>query len=413
MVSRTCIRGQPAVLLLCRPRQSPLQSCHARRCASSTADPVDSNFLEQCGVATRSIHADHTVNPLMQDIAPPIHVSTTFRQLPLSPLVYSRNATPTRSRVEAVLSAVCGGEAVTYSSGQAALLGLLHQVQPRRVLVDAGYHGTHHALSLLQRWSGLGLDVVQCGADGLPAAQAVDQFDLVYLETPNNPYMEVKDPRCYGSLLRAGGVLAVDATLASPLGLDPFKFGADFVFHSCTKVIGGHSDVLAGVLVTRDKQRADDLLKQRTVLGGTLGSLESSLLLRSLRTLSLRVTRQAQTALSLAEWMEKQPQVRRVWHSLLPSHDTYQVARRTLELGPCCFSFSLDSREDAEMLCRHLVLISKATSFGGVESLIDHRVLYDASVDPRLLRLSVGLEEPQDLMRDLKQALLRIRNHVL
>ncbi len=342
---------------------------------------------------TLAIHADLGIEPA-PDIAPPIHVSTTFAADNPEGLVYTREAQPTRSRLEAVLGALEGGRAVTYSSGQAATTAALAHLSPRRVaLGPGGYHGTRAALEASK------IETISLEA---PLAAG----DVVWLETPRNPTAEVLDVEAHADRAhRSGATLVVDSTFATPILLRPLELGADLVMHSATKFLSGHSDALAGVLVTRDPSAAEALLRQRTVSGAVPGALEAWLALRGLRTLPLRIRRQSQTAAGLAAWLVGR--VPRVWHPSLADHPGAEIARRQMSGPGGILAFELGSEEEARALPRRLRLIREATSLGGVESLVDWRRRHDPHAPAGLLRVSVGLEDFDDLAADLEQALRR------
>jgi len=195
----------------------------------------------------------------------------------------------------------------------------------------------------------------------------------------------------------------VDSTFATPVLQKPLELGADMVMHSCTKFLSGQSDVLAGVLIAKDRAVADELQSQRTITGSNLGNLENFLLLRSLRTLFIRVKRQSETAVALASFLESHPNVTKVWHPSLESHPEHKLCGQ-MKHPPPILSFEIDEK-DVERLLSKFKLISVATSLGGVHTTIDWRFKFDKTVEPNLLRLSVGLESKKDLIEDLKQAL--------
>jgi len=343
---------------------------------------------------TLVIHADAGVEPTA-DVAPPIHVSTTFEADNDAGLVYSRMEQPTRRRLEAVLGALEGGHAITYASGQAATTAALLTLRPRRIAIArGGYHGTHGAIGALAPW---GLEKVPLEAD-------VGQGDVVWLETPKNPTCDIQDVAAHAARARAmGATLVVDSTFATPILQRPLALGADLVMHSMTKFLSGHSDALGGVLVARDEPLATRLRQARTLSGAVPGALETWLVLRGVRTLALRVRRQAETAERLAAWLE--PRVARVWHPSLPSHPGHALARRQMAAGGPILSIELETEEAARWLPRRLTLFRDATSLGGVESLVEWRKKHDPEAPPGLLRLSIGLEDPGDLEADLAQAL--------
>lgn len=385
--------------------------------------------------STIECHSDHGIE-ITGDIAPPLHMSTTF--LANAPesygQVYSRDDTITRQRLEAVLGAVEGGEAVTYSSGLSAVTALIHCVKPRRIYLDAGYHGSKAAFNLWVERHNLGTETVQfvtleqckqwhqqeknvSSTDDLlwqPANVGEERLlDLIWLESPNNPYATVADIEWFAELAsRTGACLAVDSTLSSPLGQRPFEHGAHVVMHATTKYLSGHSDLLGGVLIVHSSLSnvlTWKLLEERTTDGAVMGGLETWLLLRSMRTFSLRVQRQCQTAAIIVQWLEKQRidgyKVKKVHHPSLESHPSYLLATRYLRLPPATFSFELESESQALSFARSLFICSHATSLGGIETLIDWRYQHDTTVSPALLRVSIGIEEPEDLIQDFQQAL--------
>ncbi len=346
---------------------------------------------------TLALHADAGIER-DPDVAPPIHVSTTFTADNEAGLVYARADQPTRRRLEAVLGALEGGEAVVYASGQAATIAALLHLRPRRVAIArGGYHGTHAALEALRPF----------GIEGGPLDAALGKGDLVWLETPRNPTCELADVAAHAARAHAAGaLLAVDSTFATPVLQRPLALGADLVMHSVTKLLAGHSDALAGVLVAREAALAASLREARTVSGSVPGALETWLALRGLRTLGLRVRRQTGTATALAAWLE--PRVARVWHPSLPSHPGHALAARQMSGPGPILSIELASEAAARELPRHLALFRDATSLGGVESLIEWRRKHDPEAPPTLLRLSIGLEEPEDLVADLERGLARV-----
>lgn len=223
----------------------------------------------------------------------------------------------------------------------------------------------------------------------------------------------ILDLQWYSTLAaRTGALLAVDSTLSSPLGQRPLLHGAHLVMHSSTKYLSGHSDLLAGILITPQPALAALLIRERGIDGSVMGMMECWLLLRSLRTLSLRVKKQADNVMSIVQWLERQREmgnkVTHVYHPYLPSHPSHALARSLLLLPPATFSFTLSSEQQARYFASSLLLVHHATSLGGVESLIDWRYKHDQSVSPCLLRVSIGIEEVEDLIADFKQALAKV-----
>lgn len=346
---------------------------------------------------TAALHADQGIEPV-PDVAPPLHLSTTFDADNAQGLVYARAAQATRARLEAVLGALEGGEAVSYASGQAASMAALLHFRPRRVAIArGGYHGTHAAIEALAPFG--------VGKIALDAPLRKD--DLVWLETPKNPTCELADVAAHAVRARAAGArLLVDGTFATPILQRPLELGADLVMHSVTKFLSGHSDALAGVLCTGDRPLAEALRAERTTSGAVPGALETWLALRGVRTLAVRVRQQAATATVLAAWLE--PRVPRVWHLSLPSHPSFALARRQMKGPGAILSIELATEAAARALPGKLRLFRDATSLGGVESLIEWRRRHDPEAAPALLRLSVGLEDAGDLIADLEQGLAQV-----
>lgn len=343
--------------------------------------------------ATLALHADKGVESA-PDVAPPLHMATTFAADNADGLVYGRNDQMTRRRLEAVLGALEGGHAVMYASGLAAVHAALRHERPRRVAIDRGYHGTH---AVLEHFHADGLEVIDLEA-------GLREGDLVWLETPKNPTCELEDIAAHAGRAHAAGArVAVDSTFATPVLQSPLALGADLVMHSTTKFISGHSDVLGGVLVTPEPEAAGRLRAERTVLGAVPGALETWLTLRSVRSLAVRVRRQSDSATRLAAWLEGR--VTRVWHPSLASHPGYAIGRAQMRGPGGVLSIELADEEAAKALPGRLRLFTDATSLGGVESLIEWRRRHDPQAPPALLRLSVGLEAPEDLIADLEQGL--------
>jgi cystathionine gamma-synthase len=347
---------------------------------------------------TLAIHADAGLER-DPDVAPPIHVSTTFTADNADGLVYARNEQPTRRRLEAVLGALEGGSAVVYASGQAAATAALLHLLPRRVAIArGGYHGTHAAVDALR----------PCGVEKVALDAALAKGDVVWLETPKNPTCDIQDVAAHAERARAAGArVVVDGTFATPVLQRPLALGADLVMHSMTKFLSGHSDAMGGVLVARDADIADALRRARTVSGAIPGALETWLVLRGVRTLGIRVRRQSETAARLAAFLE--PRAARVWHPSLASHPGHAVAARQMTGFGSILSIELGSEEAARDLPRHLAFWRDATSLGGVESLLEWRRRHDPEAPPALLRMSVGLEDFEDLARDLEAGLAKVR----
>lgn len=350
--------------------------------------------------STLAVHADNDPTSFTHDwdVSPPIGVSTTFeRKANSGPDVYSRESCPTRGRCEAVLSALCGGQARLFSSGLSATHAALSALssdegKKRRVLISGGYHGTHAVVDNLKSL----YEVAPLPEDPSRVAPG----DVVWLETPKNPTCELSDVAAY---VATGEDVVVDATLAPPPLQNCLDLGARLVVHSSTKSLSGHSDGLSGVVVSSDQRLDQKLKRHRGAVGSVPGSLETWLLLRSLRTLDLRIRRQSTTAVEVARWLGQHPRVSAVHFAAGSDLAKKQMNEAGLVGGT--FAIELESENLATSLPTNLALFKDATSLGGCESLAEWRRRYDDEISPRLVRLSVGLEDPKDLIDDLAQAL--------
>lgn len=395
--------------------------------------------------ATWGIHADNSVN-VLTDVAPPIHVATTFRYprdpeelnpvpeegeyLDLStPLVYSRATNANINRLETVLAPLIyprakpeefkdlANNVVSYSSGLSAYHALLVNVVPRVIAISGGYHGCHGVIGLHKKMHGVKTVDLHASNEAWDAA-GLGKGDIVHLETPLNPTGEAFDIQHYADRAHArGALLSIDSTFGPPGLQDPFQWGADIVMHSGTKYIGGHSDMLCGILATAPtpdgKTRARKFREERMFLGSVMGSLEGWLGVRSLRTLELRVQRQSLNAEKLVTWLNDalhgkgedsnliSKVVAKVSHASLQASDFSWLKKQMPNgFGPV-FSIYMKTRDQARCLPSNLKLFHHATSLGGVESLIEWRKMSDREVDDTLLRVSVGVENWEDLRGDL------------
>lgn len=343
----------------------------------------------------------------------PLNVAPEFASnyyLP-SERVYSRSdGTTTSLALEEVLGGLEGGQALVFSSGMAAAAAVLHRlpVGAHVVVSSDPYHGVEGLLDEgveQGRWRVTHLDPADTGAWMAAAREA----DLLWIESPSNPLLVVADlPAICAAPRKPGAIVAVDSTFGTPLNQQPLDYGADVVMHSATKFMGGHSDLVAGVLVTRNPDLQEELHRRRLLYGGTIGAMESFLTLRGLRTLSLRMERSQSNALELARRLEAHPQVARVRYPGLPSHPTHRVAASFMKDFGALISFDpTGPGERASDLCARLQLIHHATSLGGVESTMERRSVIPGQerIPPSLIRFSVGCEDVEDIWADLDAAL--------
>ena len=352
-------------------------------------------------------------------VVPPIHPATTFARddrYETSGYTYSRDANPTVAHVEEVLAELEGAEdALVFSSGMAAVATFFdslgagdHAVAPRVM-----YHGAADLLRRLGERRGVEVSFFDASEPGaLEAAVRPGRTSVVWIETCVNPTWDVIDVRAAAGIARdAGAVLGVDATATPPVTLRALELGADIVFHSATKYLAGHSDLLAGVLATgAADERWQEIRAARTRMGGVPGAFEAWLLLRGMRTLHLRYERQAANALAIARHFEGRAGIEAVLYPGLESHAGHETAKRQMAGGfGAMLSLLVEGGADAaKRIATRTRLFVPATSLGGVESLIEHRATVEgphSAVPANLLRLSVGIERADELIADLEQAL--------
>ena len=376
-------------------------------------------------IETLLAQGGHYVDPATGAIVPPIHPSTTYARDERYELIgygYSRSGNPTCAQVEDVLAKLEGAEdALVFASGLAGIATFFdtvpgggHVVAPRVM-----YHGAADWLRRLAGRRGIGVTFFDAaarpGAAGaLEAAVRPGETSVVWIEASVNPTWDVIDVRAAAEIAHAAGaILGVDATATPAVTLRALDLGADVVFHSGTKYLAGHSDVTAGVLATRRADgRWEDVKLARTLMGGVLGPFESWLLLRGMRTLHVRYERQAANAMAIARHFEGHPKLEGVLYPGLESHPGHAVAKRQMTngFGAMLSLLVAGGAGDAKRVATRTRLFVPATSLGGVESLIEHRATVegpDSVVPENLLRVSVGIENADELVADLEQALDR------
>lgn len=324
---------------------------------------------------------------------------------------YARRANPTWEAFERALGALDGGSAVAFGSGMAAAAAAIETLEPgaRVVVADSAYVEVRSLLSERDAAGLLSVTAVD-PLDTEAVLVALDDAEMLWVDALANPGLDVPElDRICAAARRAGVLTVVDSTLATPVLLRPLGLGADLVLHSATKYIGGHSDLVLGVLVARDPRLAARLRDQRSRHGAVPGTMETWLALRGLRTLPLRVERGTRTAAALASRVRAHPAVLSTRYPGLVEDPAHTVASRLLDGYGTVISFELASAERADRVCARVRVITHASSLGGVETLIERQSRWHAEprVPEGLLRLSVGCEDPVDLWRDLEQALER------
>ncbi len=367
---------------------------------------------------TIAVHAGGAPDPATGAIAPPIHLSTTFEHGPAGEqphgYMYIREGSPTETRLEEALAAIEGGQAaLVFSSGLAAGAAYLQALPAgcHVLFADDIYYGFRQMASeFLPRW-GIASSAVDMSDLDKVRHEVRGNTRLLWAESPSNPLMKVVDLAALAAIARdAGAELAVDGTFATPVLQRPFALGAAAVIHAATKYFGGHSDVQGGALVVarRDETYAR-AAHVRHILGAVLSPFNSWMVLRGLRSLPCRMERHSANALTVARALEGHLAVEAVHYPGLPSHAGHEIARRQMSAFGGMLSFRVKGgRDRAVAVASKVKLFTNATSLGGTESLIEHRASSEgpASTTPQnLLRVSVGLEHPDDLVEDLMQAL--------
>jgi len=378
------------------------------------------------GFSTRAIHHGQAPDPSTGAIMQPIYATSTYVQT--SPghhlgYEYSRTQNPTRMAFERCVAGLEGGTAgFAFASGLAATATVLDLLPSGShvVVMDDVYGGTYRLFERVRRESaGLRFSFVDLADPGRLAAALEPGTRLVWIESPTNPLLKLCDLAAIAATARARGVLTcADNTFATPFAQRPLEHGFDLVLHSTTKYLNGHSDVVGGVVVVGD----DAGLRERlgflqNAVGAVAGPFDSFLALRGLKTLGLRMERHCSNAQAVAEYLERHPRVERVVYPGLPSHPQHELARRQMRgFGGMVTAFLRGGLDDARGFLERVELFSLAESLGGVESLIEHpAIMTHASVPPEiraqlgisdtLVRLSVGVEDVDDLLADLERAL--------
>jgi cystathionine gamma-synthase len=371
------------------------------------------------GLNTVCVHSARTPEPATGSLTQPIYLTTTFERDADGGYSrgyrYSREGTPNRSALEACVAELEGGVgAAAFASGLAANMAVLELLRPGDRLVASAdaYYGSVRQFA--EHSARRGVAVTLTDFTDLAALQNVvgERARLVWMETPTNPQLTITDIKAVTALAHQAGALVVcDNTFATPICQRPFEFGVDIVIHSGTKYLGGHSDVLSGLAVVReDRALLEHLLAWQRLAGSALAPFDCWLLRRSIATLALRVRTQCAGALKLAQLLVRHPQIEAVFYPGLPQHRAHGTAAAQMRGGfGAMLSLCVAGGQPAALRAAGRTrLFTRATSLGGVESLIEHRASIEgpqSRTKTNLLRLSVGIEEPEDLIADLAQAL--------
>lgn len=378
---------------------------------------------------TKVIHGGQHHDPSTGAVMPPVYQTSTFVQTspgkPLNPdYEYSRAANPTRTALENALASIENGtRGLAFSSGLAATDCVLRGLKAgdEVIAMDDLYGGTYRMFTRIYKESGIVFHFVDM--NDLEKFQSLinDNTRLVWVETPTNPLMKLADIAAIAEITKKHPniLFAVDNTFATPYLQKPLDLGADIVMHSATKYLGGHSDVIAGALIVKNEELGSQLHFQQFATGATLGPQDSFLVLRGIKTLHLRVQRHCENGVKVAEFLLNHPKVERVYYPGLASHPYHEIAKKQMIGGfggMVTFTFKSGKKEDAIGFLEKLQVFTLAESLGGVESLANHPALMthasipedkrkEIGISDDLVRLSVGVEDAEDLIADLKQAL--------
>ncbi len=369
---------------------------------------------------TLAVHAGAAIDPGTRALTPPIHLSTTFERADDGTFpggfIYTRSGNPTRLALEQCLTQLEGGAAAAaFASGSAATVAIFQALDPGDHVIapDDAYYGTPVLLrDHFSRW-GLTATFVDMQQPGAIERAVTPRTRLIWIETPSNPRLHVTDiAATVGIATRCGAITVVDNTWATPILQRPFALGVDLVMHSTTKYLGGHSDVLGGIVIAREANAWFGRVRDIQGAGGAVPSpFDCWLVLRGIRSLPYRMRGHADGARRLAAFLDGHPAIERVYFPGLESDPGHAVARRQMDDFGGMLSIGVrGGRAEAFALAARLKLVKRATSLGGPETLIEHRASIEGPLTKapeNLLRVSVGLEHPEDLIDDFRQALGR------
>jgi len=370
---------------------------------------------------TNAVHAGHLEDLNAGSVVNPIYMSTTFerdKEGNLAPkgYVYSRLGNPNRSGLEAKISALeKGADAMAFSSGMAAAMAVCHSLlgpDSHVIIPDDCYHGVAHLVkNMYTRWNLTYTEVDMIDAANV-AREIKPNTKMILIETPSNPLLKIADIEAICTIARNKGiVVACDNTWATPYIIKPLALGADIIIHSSTKYFGGHSDIIGGCVVVKEKNEAAEKIREYQMIGGAVPSpFDCWLLDRSIATLPLRITAQTRNAGIIAHYLSTHPKIEQVYYPGLPTHVNHHIAKKQMNemYGGMLSVLVKGGKKEALDFTGRLTIFKHATSLGGVESLIEHRQSVEgvhAKSAENLLRISVGIEHIDDLLSDIKNAL--------
>ena len=376
---------------------------------------------------TKVIHGGQHHDPTTGAVMPAVYQTSTFVQKspgqPIGDYEYSRAANPTRTALESALASIeNGSRGLAFSSGLAATDCLLRSFKAgdEIIAMDDLYGGTYRMFTKIYKDSGIVFHFIDMNDIEKFRSLINENTKLVWVETPTNPLMKLADIEAIAKITKEKKILfAVDNTFATPYLQKPLDLGADIVMHSATKYLGGHSDVIAGALIIKDAELGEKLHFQQFATGATLGPMDSFLVLRGIKTLALRVQRHCENGEKVTQFLDSHPKIKTVFYPGLTSHPYHEIAKKQMKNGfggMVSFTFVSGKKEDAIRFLENLKVFTLAESLGGVESLANHPTLMthasipedkrlEIGISDDLVRLSVGIEDADDLIEDLRQAL--------
>lgn len=375
---------------------------------------------------TKVIHGGQHHDPATGAVMPPVYQTSTYVQAspgkPLGDYEYSRASNPTRTALENALASIENGtRGLAFSSGLAATDCILRSFKAgdEVIAMDDLYGGTYRMFSRIYKDSGIKFHFVDMTDIAKLKSLINENTKLIWVETPTNPLMKLADIEEIAKITKQNKIwLAVDNTFATPYLQKPLDLGADIVMHSATKYLGGHSDVIAGALIVKDEALGEQLHFQQFATGATLGPMDSFLVLRGIKTLSLRVQRHCENGEKVVDFLSNHPKIQTIYYPGLESHPFHEIAKKQMKAfgGMVSFTFTSGRKEDSIVFLEKLKVFTLAESLGGVESLANHPALMthasipadkraEVGITDDLVRLSVGIEDAEDLIADLEQAL--------
>jgi cystathionine beta-lyase/cystathionine gamma-synthase len=379
---------------------------------------------EFAGFGTKAVHAGVAPEPVTGAIMTPIFQTSTYVQPavgePHGHYDYGRTANPTREALEANLAVLeSGTRAIAFASGLAAIEGIVKRLSAGDHVVseENTYGGTTRMFNRVLSRLGIEFSYVDASDASAVAAAMRPNTKLVHVETPTNPMMRVCDLSAVAEVAHSGGaLLSVDNTFASPYNQRPLEWGADFVVHSSTKYVNGHSDVIGGIVAVKDEELAEELMFLRKSTGAVPGPMDCWLTLRGIKTLHVRMRQHNANGLAVARYLEAHPKVGQVLYPGLPSHPQHALAARQMDGFTGMVSVDVGTLERAKALTEHCRIFALAESLGGIESLISVPALMTHAsvpeerraamgITPGLVRLSVGIEDEVDILQDLERVL--------